>query len=58
MERTERIQQMEEKMNTAAAAVRALEEALALYKKAPLQEVFDYYFGPLWREDFEADARG
>ena len=58
MERMERIQQMEEKLNTAAAAVQTLETALELYKKAPLQEVFDYYFSPQWREDFEADERG
>ncbi|MBR4888344.1 MAG: DUF4298 domain-containing protein [Clostridia bacterium] len=58
MERMERIQQMEEKLDTAAAAVQALEKALALYKKAPLQEVFDYYFSPQWREDFEANERG
>ncbi len=58
MDRIKRIQKMEEKLDTSAAAVQALEAAFELYKNAPLQEVFDYYFSPQWQEDFKADERG
>lgn len=58
MDRIKRIQKMEEKLDTSAAAVQALETALELYKNTPLQEVFDYYFSPQWQEDFKADERG
>ncbi len=60
MEQLERIAEMEERLNRAAAALKDLDAALGLL--AGLREdaaaLAEYYEGPLWRADFEADERG
>ena len=60
MERTERIKSMEQRLDRASAAIRRMEMAMAEYAavQTDICALSEYYFGPLWREDFEADERG
>lgn len=60
MNRLERIEKMEERMDRLTAAVRHAEEALEQWKDAQgaLQELTAYYTSPLWLQDYEADERG
>ena len=59
-EQITRIQHMEQYFNQATTAVKALQDALELYKQAQeaIRQLTTYYDGPLWRQDFEADAAG
>ncbi len=56
----ERIMEMEECLDKAAAAVAAMNSAQGQYAEAlPLIEKLEkYYTGKLWREDFDADSAG
>lgn len=56
----ERICAMERALNISAAAVAALEAALAQYQAAlpQLAALAEYYQSPLWLVDFDADAAG
>ena len=58
MDRTKRIQEMEEKLKLCTAAVQGLADALETYKTAPLAELAAYYHSPAWQEDYAADERG
>ena len=58
--RTERIKQMEDRLDRCLAAVAAMEEALDRYEEAgeDIRLLGDYYTSPEWMEDFEADEAG
>lgn len=60
MDRIERIQRMEERMDRAAAALGRLERALEEYEKcrSDLAALREYLGGEAWREDFAADEAG
>lgn len=60
MERVGRITEMEKRLDSALAAVRAMESALALYAGAQedIRALEAYYTGDAWRADFEADEQG
>ncbi len=60
MDREGRITEMEKRLDSALAAVRAMESALALYAGAQedIRALEAYYTGDDWRADFEADERG
>lgn len=60
MERTERIIEMEQRLDNAQAALDALEAALDGFEAARpgLRELAAYYEGGDWRRDFEADEMG
>ena len=60
MEQIQRIRYMEELLERTAQAVHDLEAALDGYASVQneLRELTDYYEGPLWRRDFEADEQG
>ena len=60
MDRTGRIQEMEERLNRAAEALARLDSALEALEglRQDLAALADYYESPLWRADFEADERG
>ena len=59
-EQTARIQQMEQYLNRASAAVMELSAALDHYQEAQeaLQELNAYYGSEVWRQDFDADEAG
>lgn len=59
-EQIKRIERMEEKLNAALAAVRALEQAIADYRDRleDIRALEDYLSSPEWRADFEADEAG
>ncbi len=52
-----RIKEMEARMNRASLCLKNLEEALDQYEavREDLRILSEYYAGPLWRQDFEAD---
>lgn len=56
----ERIRAMEQRMNSAAAAVHALETALEQYEAAlpELTQLAHYYESPLWMQDYDDDNAG
>ena len=60
MEQIQRIRHMEELLDRTAQAVSDLEAALDGYASVQheLRELTDYYEGPQWRRDFEADEQG
>ena len=60
MDRTGRIHEMEERLNRAAEALARLDSALEDLEglRQDIAALADYYEGPLWRADFEADERG
>ena len=60
MDRIQRIQAMEKKLDKAIKAVAALDEALEQFEAASpeIEELIAYYESDLWREDFEADEEG
>lgn len=60
MNRSDRIEQMENILNEGSAAVEALRQALEDYSRIShkLAELFDYYGSELWFSDLEADAAG
>lgn len=59
-EQLERIRTMEEALNSARAAVDELNSALNAYESVlpRLRALEDYYEGPLWRTDYDADCAG
>ncbi|MBQ7536068.1 MAG: DUF4298 domain-containing protein [Stomatobaculum sp.] len=52
-----RIKEMEARLNRAELCLKNLEEALDQYDaaKEDLRILSEYYSGPLWRQDYEAD---
>ena len=60
MDRIDRIQTMEEKLDKALEAAAALDEALERFEAVipEIEALSSYYESDLWREDFEADADG
>ncbi len=60
MDRVERIARYEQMLDRAETAARLTEEARAAYDRVQgdLRELKEYYTGPEWRSDFEADERG
>ena len=60
MDRIERIEAMEEKLNAALAAIGALERALEDYAavREDVRALDAYLSGAEWREDFAADEAG
>ena len=60
MEQLKRIAYMEQILEEGCAAAAELEKALEHYRQLEdrLQELFDYYFSPLWRQDLEDDRAG
>ena len=60
MDRIQRIQAMEEKLDKAIKAVAVLDEALEQFQAVSpeIEELIAYYESDLWREDFEADEEG
>ena len=56
----ERIKRMEEALDTCSAAVKNLSEAVQSYAdvQKQYQELTDYYFGPDWLRDLDADRDG
>ena len=59
-EQTERIREMEIRLNTARQALDRLEEALERYEEArsAMDELEAYYTGGLWMRDYEDDEAG
>ena len=57
---TERITEMEDCLDTCAAASKQLEEALDAYEACRRQyaKLQAYYEGGQWQKDFEADEKG
>lgn len=60
MDRIERIREMERVLDVSTEAVQRRSSSLESYAavQAEMQALFDYYFGPQWRTDSEADDRG
>ena len=60
MSQIDRIAQMEAILNESAAALDALDAALERVRQVSpgMQSLFDYYFSPLWRQDYEDDCVG
>lgn len=60
MNQITRIQQMEEKLDKSAKAVKDLAAALERYEsiQKELAELTAYYGSPSWRKDFEDDEAG
>jgi len=60
VDQIERIKLMERYLDRSAAAVKKLEEAFAEYEAIleEYEELKKYYFGPLWRRDFDDDCAG
>ena len=60
MTQTERIRHMEEILNDASAAVRALSDALGQYEALlpAIKELSAYYESAQWKQDFEDDCAG
>ena len=60
MKRTERITQMEERLDEFSEALSALSSALDKYEAAlpAWKKLLDYYGGGLWMRDYEADEAG
>ena len=56
MTRIERIEKMEQALDTSAIAVKKLSEAMDEYECAQkaLKSLFDYYGSALWMQDYEA----
>lgn len=55
-----RVQDMEQAMQAALAALQALDAALAQYRAAlpMLHSLEEYYASPLWLQDYDADHQG
>lgn len=60
MDRVKRIEEMEKNLDTAAAAVKKLGEALEEYEAAQkgYKKLCDYYGSARWMDDFESDEAG
>ena len=60
MEQTRRITHMEQLLDRGNDAAGDLEAALARYAalRPALEELFDYYFSPQWRQDLVDDEAG
>ena len=60
MEQIERIKRMEEKLDRAIAAIRAMEDAVEDYQAAAgdIRDLDEYLSGKEWRADFDADENG
>ena len=60
MEQTERIRQMEQRLDRASAAVMELSAALDKYEEAlePMAILDQYYSSDEWKQDFAADEAG
>lgn len=60
MDPVTRIIHMEQLFDETSAAVEGLSAALDRYLNAreKMQQLFDYYFGPEWRQDLETDRCG
>lgn len=60
MSRVLRVQVMEQRLNAASAAVKALGSALEEYERAlpQLKALEEYYQSPLWLEDYDSDCAG
>ena len=60
MDQTKRILEMERALDDSADAVQKLLSAMEGYAavQGRMQALFEYYFGPMWRADYEADSRG
>ena len=60
MNRIQRIQEMEECLDTSAKAVKDLSEALTEFEAAQkaYKKLSDYYGSSKWLDDFEADEAG
>ncbi len=58
--KTERVMEMEQKMNHVKEILNALESSLDAYSniQKELRDLIEYYDGPKWRSDYEADERG
>ena len=56
----DRIKQMEKALDACSSAVKNLSEAVHAYAavQEQYQELTDYYFGPDWLRDFNADSEG
>ncbi len=59
-EQIRRIEEMERCLDASEQAVSALSQALNEFERTQtqLRQLSDYYSGPLWMEDFEADEAG
>ena len=60
MKQTERITEMERRLDASQEAIRKLSEALDAYEQnqKDLQKLVDYYGSPMWMKDFEDDEAG
>ena len=60
MEQIERIKTMEEHLNKAEAAVKALSDALDLYTEAmeSIETIDDYLVSDEWQQDFDDSEAG
>lgn len=60
MTQTERIEQMEQRMDIVSAAVEGLKTALHQFEaaKEAAEELEEYYGSELWRQDFADDEAG
>lgn len=60
MQNIDRIKRMEEALDACTAAVKNLSEAVNAYAdvQKQYQELTDYYFGPGWPRDLDADRDG
>ncbi len=60
MNQMERIQRMEQHLDTVTEAVKALSDALDTYTavQPQLQELIRYYESPQWLADYDADNAG
>lgn len=60
MQNIDRIKRMEEALDACTAAVKNLSEAVTTYAdvQKQYQELTDYYFGPDWLRDLDADRDG
>jgi len=57
MDQIQRIEQMERILDQGTIVLAKLEEALRDYAavQSDLQQLYQYYFGPLWRQDLRDD---
>ena len=60
MKRTERIEQMEQRLERSAGSIRELEAAVSAYEAAQddYYKLLTYYSSAQWMRDYEADEAG
>ena len=60
MKQTDRITEMERRLNASQEAIDKLSDALDAYEKnqKDLSKLFDYYGSTLWMKDYEDDEAG